>query len=127
MSKFFPLILPKKHSLITQKRFWPFFLVFSGFLGDPSTIYFGGLSLYFDNFFARKTVGSRETPQDGLLIFNLSISHFNLAYVDLCKFTLFDKPLQRGFVACFLQLLKKDVCRPSNMCFDKLLQYGLVI
>ena len=28
---------------------------------------FGCLSLYFDNFFARKTVGSRETPQDGLL------------------------------------------------------------
>ena len=33
--KFFPLILPKKHSLITQKQFWPFFGVFSGFLGVP--------------------------------------------------------------------------------------------
>ena len=25
VKNFFPLILPKKHSLITQKRFWPFF------------------------------------------------------------------------------------------------------
>ena len=38
----------------------------SGFLGVPRTIYFGGLSLYFENFLARKTVGSRETPRDGL-------------------------------------------------------------
>ena len=64
---FFPLILPKQHSLITQKRFWPFFGILSGFLGVHRTIYFGGLSLYFDNFFARKTVGSRETSRDGLL------------------------------------------------------------
>ena len=37
--KFFPLILPKKHWLITQKRFWPFFGVLSGFLGSPE-LYF---------------------------------------------------------------------------------------
>ena len=41
-------------------------------LGVPRTIYFGCLSLYFDNFFARKTVGSRETQRDGLLFFNFS-------------------------------------------------------
>ena len=34
---------------ITQNRFWPFLGVLSGFLGGPRTIYFGGLSLYFDN------------------------------------------------------------------------------
>ena len=31
---------PKKHSLITQKRFWPFFGVFSGFLGVPQNYIF---------------------------------------------------------------------------------------
>ena len=36
------------------------------FLGVPRTIYFGCLSLYFDNFLARKTVGSRETLRAGL-------------------------------------------------------------
>ena len=35
VSKIFSLILPKKHGLIIQKRFWPFFGVFSGFLGVP--------------------------------------------------------------------------------------------
>ena len=55
-------------NLITQNRFWPFFVILSGFLGVPRTIYFGYLSLYFDYFFARKTVGSRETPRDGLLL-----------------------------------------------------------
>ena len=33
--KFFSLILPKKHSLITQNWFWPFFGVLYGFLGVP--------------------------------------------------------------------------------------------
>ena len=60
---FFPLILPKKHCLITQNRFWPFFGMLSGFLGVPRTIYFDGLSLYFDNLFEGKTVGSRETRE----------------------------------------------------------------
>ena len=57
----------RQTGLITQKRFWPFFGVLSGFLGFPGTISFGSLSLDFDNFFGRKTVGSRETPRDGLL------------------------------------------------------------
>ena len=65
VKNFFTLILPKKHSLITQKRFWPLFGVLSGFLRFPRTS-FGGWSLYFDNFLGRKTVGSRETPRDGL-------------------------------------------------------------
>ena len=38
-------------------------------------------------------VGPRMTA---CLYLSLSISHFNLAYLDLCKFTLFDKPLQLG-------------------------------
>ena len=33
-------ILPKKHSLITQKQFWPCFGVFSGFLGVPQNYIF---------------------------------------------------------------------------------------
>ena len=61
VSKFFPLILPKKHCLITQNWLWPFFGILSGFLGVLRSLYFGCLSLYFDNFFARKMVRSRET------------------------------------------------------------------
>ena len=41
INKFFPLILRKKHCLITQNRFWPFCGGLSGFLGVPRTIYFG--------------------------------------------------------------------------------------
>ena len=77
VSKFFPLILPEKHCLIAQNRFWPFFGILSGLLGVPRTIYFGCLSLYFDNFFARKTVGSRETPRDGLFSFKSFILNLN--------------------------------------------------
>ena len=47
----------KIYSLITQIRFWQFLVVLSGFLGFPRTMSFGGLSLYFDNFFGRKKVG----------------------------------------------------------------------
>ena len=49
VSKFFSLILPKKHCLTTQNEFWPFLGVLSGFIGVPRTLNFGGLSLYFDN------------------------------------------------------------------------------
>ena len=55
---------------------------FSGFLGVPRTIHFVCLNLYFDHF---------------LYLF-LSISHFNLEYLYLCKFKLFDEPLKRGLV-----------------------------
>ena len=41
--------------------------LFFRFLGVPNSTFFG-LSLYFDNLFARKTVGSRETPRDGLFL-----------------------------------------------------------
>ena len=63
--------------MITQ-RFWQFFGVFSGFLGAPKTTYFGGLSLYFENFFARKTVGSWEIPRHGL--FNKLITNTRNLY-----------------------------------------------
>ena len=52
--------MPKKHSLITQKQFWPFFGVFSGFLGVPQTLNFGGLSLYFDNSLRKNGQKSRD-------------------------------------------------------------------
>ena len=74
----FSLNFAKKHSLITQKRFWCLFWL----LGDPRTTYFGCLSLYFDNFFARKMVGSRETPRDGVSkLFSVQIKILNT-----CKF-----------------------------------------
>ena len=43
------------------------------------TISFVCLSLYFDNFFARKTVGCRETPRDGLFP-SLSLSELPKLY-----------------------------------------------
>ena len=42
------------------------FLCLSWIFRGPQTLHCGSLSLYFDNFFVRKTVGSRETPRDGL-------------------------------------------------------------
>ena len=41
---------------------------------------------------------SRDLAPRACLYLSLSISHFNLAYLDLFKFTLFDEPLQRGLV-----------------------------
>ena len=52
------------------------------FLGVPITLHFGCLNLYFDHF----------------SYLSLLISHFNLKYIDLCKFKLFDEPLQHGIV-----------------------------
>ena len=42
-------------------------------LKGPRTLHFGGLSLYFENFLARKTVGSRETLREGLFFTFLKI------------------------------------------------------
>ena len=73
---FFPSILPKKHSLITQKRFWPSFGVFPGFLGFPRTICFGGLSLYFHNFFDRKRSEVESSPQRVLVFYLFILFYF---------------------------------------------------
>ena len=35
----------------------------------------------------------------GHVFMNMSISHVNPAYLDLCKFTFFDEPLQRGLIS----------------------------
>ena len=80
VKNYFPLILPKKHSLI-KKRFLPFFGVLYGFL----VVHFGGLNLYFDNFFVRNTAGSRATLQDGLLV------HQMLILAKKCHFLNFPK------------------------------------
>ena len=87
--KIFPLILPKKHNLITQKRFWPFFGVFSGFLGSPRTLYFRRLSL-------------------------LSISDCTLEYLDVCKFMFLNEPVERGlFCLSAISRLRPKDSRPS--------------
>ena len=70
--KFFSLILPKKHCLITQNRFWQFFGVLSGFLGVPRTIYFGGLSLYFDDSLGEKR-SEVEIPRQTACCFKPSL------------------------------------------------------
>ena len=57
----FPLILPKNIYFDYSKTILAIFCCLVCLLGVPRTIYIGGLSLYFDNFFASKMVGSRET------------------------------------------------------------------
>ena len=79
------------------------------------------------------TCGPRMTACSYL---NLSISHFNLAYLDLRKFTLFDKPLQTtaiyfsnfwqkktrkniaGWLACFsrLDFIVKSANQNAKCC-----------
>ena len=49
---------------------------------SPNSTFWWFFNLYFDHF----------------SYLSLLISHFNLAYLDLCKFALFDEPLQRGLV-----------------------------
>ena len=41
---------------------------------------------------------TRRTPHDSFFIFKFVNTCFNLEYFDLCKFKLFDEPLQRGLV-----------------------------
>ena len=41
---------------------------FQAFYEFPELLYFGGLNLYFDNFFVRKTVESRETLRDDFFL-----------------------------------------------------------
>ena len=42
---------------------------------------------------------------DHISYLSLSIYHFNLAYLDLCKFTLFGKPLQHGLVIIIIFII----------------------
>ena len=78
--------LPKKHCLITQNRFWPFFGIFSGFLGVPRTIYFSGLSLYLDYFFARKRL-EVERPLQRVLV-GTKINVDNTYTLQILKFVM---------------------------------------
>ena len=59
---FFPLILPKKHSLITQKQFWPFFGVFSGFLGVSQNYIFWSFKSVFWQFLCEKNGRKSRDP-----------------------------------------------------------------
>ena len=64
VKKFFPLILPKKHSLITQKQFWPCFGVFSGFLGVPQNYIYWSFKSVFWQFLSEKNGRkSRDSPR----------------------------------------------------------------
>ena len=64
---------------------------FYGFLGVPRNGCFS-LSLRCTRFGPRMTA-SLNLYFDHFLYLSLSISHFNLEYLDLCKFKLFDEPL----------------------------------
>ena len=64
----FPLILPKKHSLITQKRFWPFFGVFSGFLGVRQNYIFWSFKSVFWQFLCEKNGRKSRDPARRLVL-----------------------------------------------------------
>ena len=75
VKNFFPLILPKKHSLITQKRFWPFFGVFSGFLGVPQNYIIWLFKSVFWQFLCQKNGRTSRDPASrlvGIIIPNIS-------------------------------------------------------
>ena len=71
---FFPLILPKKHSLITQKQFWPFFGVFSGFLVLPQNYIICLFKSVFWQFLCEKN-GRKSRDPASRLVNLLSKSH----------------------------------------------------
>ena len=121
--------------MITQNRFWPFFGILAGFLGVPKTIYFGCLCLYFDNFFARKTVGSRESLCDSLLVrrppggfrpinchSSLSLSLSLSFSVSLSVFVrqFFSKTVHWNFLI-FYNLVKHRGQKCSKRIFEKIL------
>ena len=49
---------------------------------------------------------SRDPASRACSYLSLVISHFNLAYLHLCKFALFDEPLHRGLVCYILKLAR---------------------
>ena len=67
VKNFFPLILPKKHSLITQKQFWPFFGVFSGFLGVPQNYIIWLFKSVFWQFLCQKNGRTSRDPASRLV------------------------------------------------------------
>ena len=71
--KFFPLILPKTHSFITQKRFWPFFGVFSGFLGVPQNYIFWLFKSVFWQFLCEENGRKSRDPARRLFRSSLSL------------------------------------------------------
>ena len=73
------------------------------FLGVPQTLHFGGLILYFDNFFVRKTVGSRETPQGGLLVRRMLINK-NLEFSPRPSVCSSVRPFVRPFIRKYLEI-----------------------
>ena len=65
---FFPLIQPKKHSLITQKRFWSFFGVFSGFLGVPQNYIIWSFKSVFLQFLCENNGRKSRDPARRLVV-----------------------------------------------------------
>ena len=66
-SKIISLILPKNHSLITQKLFWPFFGVFSGFLGVPQNYIIWLFKSVFWQFLCQKNGRTSRDPASRLV------------------------------------------------------------
>ena len=79
---------------------------FLAFCGSSRTLHFGGLSLYFDNFLVRKTVGSRETPRDGLLVRRMLIRK-NLEFSP------------RSFVRSFVRSSVPDFLKNRSLLFSE--------
>ena len=118
-ARLFPLILPKKHSLITQKRFWPFFGVFSGFLGVPQHYIFWSFKSVFWQFLREKNGWKARDPAGGLveLIVNLLLVRaYHVRAVQQCE----DKT---GLVWCWYETIKVGIyaaeCRFTVNGFNK--------
>ena len=73
----------KRLCLLCENSLLPLFRLFM----SPLTSIFGGLNLYFDNFFVRKTVGSRETLRDELFFATPCITGQAVEQIDLVTST----------------------------------------
>ena len=102
MQNLFPLILPKKHILITQKRFWPFLLSCLPFRGPQNYIFWWFKSVFWQ-FFVRKTVGSRETPRDGLFTFFFLLNFISWNMVSIVEVETSRLAGSLDFRPCFSQ------------------------
>ena len=81
VKNFFPLILPKKHSLITQKRFWAFFGVFSGFLGVPQNYIIWLFKSVFWQFLCEKNGRKSRDPASRLVYLIIFVKLISLNFL----------------------------------------------
>ena len=70
MAPFWRKMVQNRHSLITQKWFWPFFGIFSGFLGVPQNYIFWSFNSVFWQFLCEKNGRKSRDPARRLVLYD---------------------------------------------------------